>query len=64
MYGEVGVYLHTFNMEVRGQLQSPVALPLGKSPRYWVGLTTCLEAVEGKNLLPLPGIEPRFLSQP
>jgi hypothetical protein len=46
-------------MEVNGQLHA-----LGKWPQYhwkggWVGLIADLDTVKEKNLLALPGIEPR-----
>jgi hypothetical protein len=58
-------------MEVSGQLHAPVALPPGKQPSVTIvqeaGLAPetflILWRIE-KNLLPLPGIEPRHLSRP
>jgi hypothetical protein len=57
-------------MEVSGQLHALAALPPGKEPPYpldrrLVGpQSRCGRCGEGKNLLPLSGIESRFLDRP
>jgi len=56
-------------MDINGQFYTPPVLPLRKSQRYpfnrkLVGSQKWLEASGEKNLLLLPGIEPRFLGRP
>jgi hypothetical protein len=54
-------------MEVAGHIQVPAVLPRGNSPLY--PLNRKIDSYTGhlrveKNLLALPGIEPRFLYHP
>jgi hypothetical protein len=53
-------------MTLNGQLHASATLPCGKSPWYpltggEVGSIVSLGSLEKKNLLPLPGINPKFL---
>jgi hypothetical protein len=55
---------------MRGQLHALAALSPGKESWYplgrrdWVGPSATLDAVEKKNLFPLPEIETQFLGRP
>jgi hypothetical protein len=55
------IVLH-FGTDGTGQLLEPAALPPGKEASVPIALEAGLDIVE--NLLPLPGIELRFLGHP
>jgi hypothetical protein len=61
---------HRHHLEVSGQLHFSVALLPGESASVtlwiggWVGTETCLEAVERRRIVPLPGFKLRLLGRP
>jgi hypothetical protein len=57
-------------MKVSGQLHAPAALPPGKQPPGthwiggWVGPRACLDDLDKRKFLTLPGLELRPFSRP